>query len=169
MRFYTNVQMIGNNFLVRGYEDGRKVMFQEKYNPTLFVKSRKETKWKTLEGEHVEPIKPGLVRECRDFIKKYDGVEDSRSTETRDISISISLTSILKRRLSSISTKSDWSRWILRFSLKKDSPVLTHVLRRCCPSRFKTNNDQKRSPLGVVILILPHRRIKTYHYHSDEV
>ena len=75
MRFYTNVQMIGNNFLVRGYEDGRKVMFQEKYNPTLFVKSRKETKWKTLEGEHVEPIKPGLVRDCREFIKKYDGVE----------------------------------------------------------------------------------------------
>ena len=33
MRFYTNVQMIGNNFLVRGYEDGRKVMFQEKYQP----------------------------------------------------------------------------------------------------------------------------------------
>lgn len=75
MRFYTNVQMIGNNFLVRGYEDGRKVMFQEKYNPTLFVKSRKETKWKTLEGEYVEPIKPGLVRDCREFIKKYDGVE----------------------------------------------------------------------------------------------
>ena len=75
MRFYTNVQMIGNNFLVRGYENGRKVMFQEKYNPTLFVKSRKETKWKTLEGEHVEPIQPGLVRDCREFIKKYDGVE----------------------------------------------------------------------------------------------
>ena len=75
MRFYTNVQMIGNNFLVRGYEDGRKVMFQEKYNPTLFVKSKKVTKWKTLEGQHVEPIQPGLVRDCREFIKKYDGVE----------------------------------------------------------------------------------------------
>ena len=24
MRFYTNVQMVGNNFLVRGYEDGQK-------------------------------------------------------------------------------------------------------------------------------------------------
>ena len=75
MRFYTNVQMIGNNFLVRGYEDGQKVMFQEKYSPTLFVKSKRETKYRTLEGEHVEPIKPGLVRDCRDFIKKYDGVE----------------------------------------------------------------------------------------------
>ena len=75
MRFYTNVQMIGNNFLVRGYEDGRKFMFQEKYSPTLFVKSKRETKWKTLEGQPVEPIQPGLVRDCRDFIKKYDGVE----------------------------------------------------------------------------------------------
>ena len=25
MRFYTNVQMVGNNFLVRGYENGEKV------------------------------------------------------------------------------------------------------------------------------------------------
>ncbi len=75
MRFYTNVQMIGNNFLVRGYENGRKLMFQEKYNPTLFVKSKRETKYRTLEGEPVEPIQPGLVRDCRDFIKKYDGVE----------------------------------------------------------------------------------------------
>jgi DNA polymerase elongation subunit (family B) len=28
-----------------------------------------------LNGEYVEPIEPGSVRECRDFIKKYDGVE----------------------------------------------------------------------------------------------
>jgi len=27
LRFYTNVQMVGNNFLVRGYENGEKVIF----------------------------------------------------------------------------------------------------------------------------------------------
>ena len=41
MRFYTNVQMVGNNFLVRGYEDGKKVIFKEEYAPTLFVKSKR--------------------------------------------------------------------------------------------------------------------------------
>ena len=48
MRFYTNVQMIGNNFLVRGYEDGRKVMFQE--NITLLSLSNQGRK---LSGKHL--------------------------------------------------------------------------------------------------------------------
>ena len=75
MRFYTNVQMIGDNFLVRGYEDGRKVKYKDKFQPTLYVKSKKESKWKTLEGESVEPIQPGTVRDCREFYKKYDGID----------------------------------------------------------------------------------------------
>jgi len=75
MRFYTNVQVVGNNFLVRGYENGRSVIFKEEYSPTLFVKSNRETKYKTLEGETVEPIQPGTVRDCREFYKKYDDVD----------------------------------------------------------------------------------------------
>ena len=75
MRFYTNVVMLRNEFLVRGYEDGRRVQFREEFFPTLYVKSKKETKWKTLEGENVEPIQPGTIRDCRDFYKKYDGVD----------------------------------------------------------------------------------------------
>ena len=76
MKFYTNVQMIGNQFLVRGYDNGEYVMFKEEYSPTLFVKSNKETLYKTLEEEYVEPINPGSVKDCREFIKKYDGVEN---------------------------------------------------------------------------------------------
>ena len=76
LRFYTNVQMIGNKFLVRGYENGEHVMFKEEYSPTLFVKSNKSTNYKTLDGEFVEPIKPGFVKDCREFYKKYDGVEN---------------------------------------------------------------------------------------------
>ena len=68
--------MIGNQFLIRGYDNGKHVMFKEEYSPTLFVKSKKESKYKTLEGEYVEPIQPGSVRECRDFYRKYDGVEN---------------------------------------------------------------------------------------------
>ncbi len=75
MRFYTNVTALGNNILVRGYENGRSVKFKEEFYPTLFVKSNKESKYKTLEGESVEPIKPGTIRDCREFFKKYDGVD----------------------------------------------------------------------------------------------
>ena len=75
LNFYTNVTMIGNDFLVRGYENGRRVQYREKFQPTLFVKSKRESEWKTLEGECVEPIQPGSVRDCREFYKKYDGVD----------------------------------------------------------------------------------------------
>jgi len=75
MRFYTNVQMIGNQFLVRGYDNGKHVMFKEEFSPTLFVPSKKESKYKTLDGENVEPIIPGSVRDCREFYKKYENVD----------------------------------------------------------------------------------------------
>jgi DNA polymerase elongation subunit (family B) len=75
-RFYTNVQMVGDHFLVRGYEDGKHFMTREKFNPTLFISSNKKTKYQTLTGEYVEAIQPGSVRDCREFIKKYDGVEN---------------------------------------------------------------------------------------------
>ena len=76
MRFYTNVQMVGDNFLVRGYEDGKHFMTREKFYPTLFVSSKNKSKYKTLTGQAVEPVKPGTVRECRDFIKNYGEVEN---------------------------------------------------------------------------------------------
>ncbi len=78
MRFYTNVQMIGNQFLVRGYENGKHVMFKEEYSPTLFIPSKRETEYKTLDGEYVETIKPGLVKDCREFYKKYEGIDGFR-------------------------------------------------------------------------------------------
>ena len=56
MRFYTNVQLVGNNFLVRGYENGKHFMTRETFSPTLFVSSNKKTKYKTLTGEHLSLI-----------------------------------------------------------------------------------------------------------------
>ena len=50
MKFYTNVQLIGNQFLVRGVENGRRYEHRDEFFPTLFVKSKKnlKTKYKTL-------------------------------------------------------------------------------------------------------------------------
>ena len=77
MKFYTNVQLIGNQFLVRGVENGRRYEHRDEFFPTLFVKSKKnlKTKYKTLSGEAVEAINPGTVRDCRDFYKKYEDIE----------------------------------------------------------------------------------------------
>ena len=76
MRFYTNVQLVGDNFLVRGVENGKHFATREKFYPTLFVSSKKKTKYKTLEGEYVESIEPGSVRDCREFVKRYSEVEN---------------------------------------------------------------------------------------------
>jgi DNA polymerase elongation subunit (family B) len=76
MKFYTNVQMIGDQFLVRGYDNGEYIQFREKYQPTLFVPSKKKSFYKTLDGDYVEPIKPGFVSDCREFLKKYSEVEN---------------------------------------------------------------------------------------------
>ena len=74
-RFYTNVQMVGDHFLIRGYENGKHFMTREKFYPTLFIPAKKTTKYKTLQGEYVEPIQPGSVRDCREFFKRYENVE----------------------------------------------------------------------------------------------
>ncbi len=76
MKFYTDVQLFGNTILYRGYEDGRKVITRDKLSPTLFIKSAKKTKHKTLEGQYVEPIKFDTVREAKDFIKKYENIDN---------------------------------------------------------------------------------------------
>ena len=75
MKFYTNVQLIGNQVLVRGVDNGRRYEHRDEFFPTLFVKSKKDSKYKTLSGDSVEPIRPGSVRDCREFYKKYDDVD----------------------------------------------------------------------------------------------
>ncbi len=73
--FYTNVQLIGNQFLVRGVENGKRFETRDEFFPTLFVKTKKDSKYRTLSGEAVEPINPGTVKDCREFYKKYDEVD----------------------------------------------------------------------------------------------
>ena len=76
MRYYTNVQMVGNDFLVRGYENGESFTSRESFQPTVFVPSKKKSKYKTLEGKSLQSIQPGTVRDCREFIKKHEANEN---------------------------------------------------------------------------------------------
>ena len=75
MRFYTNVHQRFNEILVRGYENGKHFTLREEFNPTFYVPSKKDSKYKTLENKSVEPVKPGNIAECKEFIEKYSGVE----------------------------------------------------------------------------------------------
>ena len=73
--FYTNVSRRGDDILLRGINNGESFSRRVKFNPTLFVPSNKETKYKTLDGTSVSPVHPGTMRECREFIQKYTGIQ----------------------------------------------------------------------------------------------
>jgi len=73
--FYTNVSRRGDDILLRGINNGESFSRRVKFNPTLFVPSNKESKYKTLDGTSVSPVHPGTMRECREFIQKYTGIQ----------------------------------------------------------------------------------------------
>ena len=75
--FYTSVEQQGNYILHRGYNDnGRPIQERLLYEPTLYMPSNSDHagEFKTLYGQLVEPVRPGNMWECREFVQKYDGV-----------------------------------------------------------------------------------------------
>ena len=74
--FFTNVKIIGDNVCYRGIENGKRVQFKYEYSPTVFVPSTKESKFKSITGSFVDEIQPGSIRETKDFIKKYEEIEN---------------------------------------------------------------------------------------------
>ena len=79
-RFFTFARLYGNNILLRGWDDakGGKFMEKVKFNPTLFVPSKNETEYRTLDGKFVAPVQPGTMKECREFIDNYSGVSGTK-------------------------------------------------------------------------------------------
>ena len=73
-RFYTNVSVRGDNILYRGYEDGKRVTGRIDYRPTLFVSTDKASKHHTMDGRSVEPLQPGSMSDCRDFVQRHESV-----------------------------------------------------------------------------------------------
>ena len=77
MSFYTNVAALGNNILFRGVsDDGKRFKDRIEYHPTLYIPTKEETKFRTLEGKPVGAIQPGTMKECKDFISKYNEVDN---------------------------------------------------------------------------------------------
>jgi len=74
MKFYTNIQQMGDDILYRGFDNGRRVQYRETFSPTLFVSSPTESKYKTLDRQNVKPMKFSGPREAREFMKKYEEI-----------------------------------------------------------------------------------------------
>lgn len=78
MRFYTYIGTLGNKILVRGVnaETGNDFIRREDFQPTIFVEGKKgETPYRTLDDKPVFKMSPGNIKETREFIKQYQGVD----------------------------------------------------------------------------------------------
>jgi DNA polymerase elongation subunit (family B) len=78
MNFYTDVLLLGDDILYRGYENGSPVQYREKIRPTLFFVPRdqsKASKYKTLDGRYAHPKRFDGARAARDFMQQYENVE----------------------------------------------------------------------------------------------
>ena len=74
MEFYTSVHALGDKVFIRGYDKGRQYQRKVDFYPTLYVTSKKDSSWKTLDGVYVDEIKPGSIKETREFVKQYEDV-----------------------------------------------------------------------------------------------
>ena len=74
--FYSNVFLSGDKIFYIGYEDGERVQYQEVFSPVLYAQSNNKTEFKTLDGRYAQEIQFSSVKDAREFIEKYKGVEN---------------------------------------------------------------------------------------------
>ena len=70
--FYTSVERTAADILYVGYEGNRRVVEKHRFQPTLFIPTRNESKYRTLDGVNVDTIQPGTMMDCRDFIRENE-------------------------------------------------------------------------------------------------
>ena len=77
MFFYTNVNVNREGKICfRGYKDGKRITEKIPFHPTLFVRSGKQTKYKSQKGENLDSIKFNSISEARDFVKTYSSTSN---------------------------------------------------------------------------------------------
>jgi DNA polymerase elongation subunit (family B) len=74
--FYTSVNRYGNDILLRGFKQGKRIAQKIRFMPTLYTPTDKDTGWKTLTGQNVMPRGFDTMRDAADFMKQYDGVDN---------------------------------------------------------------------------------------------
>ena len=75
MKFYTSVLPFKGKLLVRGVNhDGTHKKYKINYKPNLFIPTRNESKYKTLDGRNVDKVKFNSIYETRKWIDEYKDV-----------------------------------------------------------------------------------------------
>ena len=76
MKFYTNIQQYNNVILERYIEDGEHKQREIPYMPTLYIDSVKQSPFKTIKGQVVEPKMFNSIKEARNYIQEYGRVNN---------------------------------------------------------------------------------------------
>ncbi len=74
MYFYTSCALMRGDILLRGFKDGQRVEERIPYKPYLFIPTKDQSEYKTLEGKSVERVDFDTPTEARDFISRYKDV-----------------------------------------------------------------------------------------------
>lgn len=79
--FYTSVDRYGNNILYRGYDlEGNFIAKRVPFKPVLYFPEKsgesKRSGWKTLFGKPVRPHRFDSMRDMKQFLDMYEGVEN---------------------------------------------------------------------------------------------
>jgi len=76
MKFYTACALKGNKILVRGYKNGERFTDTISFKPSLFIKTDKDTKYRTLNGVKVNRMRFDTLYDCRQFLDQYRELDD---------------------------------------------------------------------------------------------
>jgi DNA polymerase elongation subunit (family B) len=76
MKFYTACALKGNKVLVRGYRNGERFTDSIAFKPSLFIKSDKDTKHRTMNGIKVKRMTFDTLYDCRQFLDQYRDLPD---------------------------------------------------------------------------------------------
>ena len=77
MKIYTNIQQHRSEILERYIENGEQKMRKVPYQPTLYVKSTRQSPFKTMNGEVVEPKMFNSISEARNYIQEHGNFSNS--------------------------------------------------------------------------------------------
>jgi len=76
MKFYTACALKGNKVLVRGYKNGERFTESVSFKPSLFIRTEKDSKYKTLNNIKVKRMIFDTLYDCREFLDQYRELDD---------------------------------------------------------------------------------------------
>jgi DNA polymerase elongation subunit (family B) len=76
MKFYTACALKGNKVLVRGYRNGERFSESVAFKPSLFIRSEKDSKYRTLKQIKVKRMIFDTLYDCREFLDQYRELDD---------------------------------------------------------------------------------------------